>query len=96
MAKSRRFHSEQFKKDAVRRWTTSGAPASVVARELGIVPTLLTAWRERYAAEMNEATSGRAESLEDENRRLRRENASLREDREILEKAAAFFAKQRR
>ena len=73
-----------------------GSPAAVIGRELGIVPTLPPTWREKYAAETTNAVNGRVESLEDENRRLRRENASLREDREILEKAAAFFAKQRR
>ena len=96
MAKSRRVHSDQFKRNAVERWIKSGSPAAVIGRELGIVPTLLPTWREKYAAETTNAVNGRVESLEDENRRLRRENASLREDREILEKAAAFFAKQRR
>jgi len=45
---------------------------------------------------MNEASVTPKESLEDENRRLRRENAGLREDRGILKKAAAFFAKESR
>jgi transposase len=55
-------------------------------------------WRRKFgsAAAADGATTKPIVSIEDENRQLRRENAALREDREILKKAAAFFAKESR
>ncbi len=67
-----------------------------VARDLGISASLLQNWKQRMLEENEDLAGLRSETLEQENRRLRRENASLREDREILKKAAAFFAKESR
>ena len=67
-----------------------------VARDLGLSPSLLQNWNQRMLEENEDLAGSRSETLEQENRRLRRENASLREDREILQKAAAFFAKEPR
>ena len=88
MGKERRTFSAEFKRDAVARIAASGQGLSQTARALGIHPSLLLSWRRKLAV-MNETSVTRSESLEDENRRLRRENAGLREDREILKKAAA-------
>lgn len=94
MGKERRSFSQEFREAAVRRAATGGQSLTQIARELGIHPSLLQTWRRRHVqAQVEPVVSG---SLEDENRRLRRENASLREDREILKKAAAFFAKESR
>lgn len=98
MGKERRSFSEEFKREAVRRVAAGEHGLSHIARELGIHPSLLQTWRRKYGS--NGAAKAAAKpppmSLEDENRRLRRENAALREDREILKKAAAFFAKESR
>ena len=88
MGKERRTFSAEFKRDAVARIAASGEGLTQTARSLGINPSLLLSWRRKLAV-MNETSVTRSESLEDENRRLRRENAGLREDREILKKAAA-------
>ena len=97
MEKSRRSFTEEFKREAVRRVEAREHPASQIARELGINRSLLQYWRKVYAAASSAATTSKpSESFEEENRRLRRENASLREDRDILKKAAAFFAKESR
>ena len=88
MGKERRSFSAEFKRDAVARIAASGEGLTQTARSLGIHLSLLLSWRRKLAV-MNEASVTRSESLEDENRRLRRENAGLREDREILKKAAA-------
>jgi len=97
MGKQRRSFSEEFKRDAVGRVTGGGRPLTQVARELDVHPHLLQVWRKKYGANKpNEAVPQGGMSLEDEVRRLRRENAGLREDREILKKAAAFFAKESR
>jgi len=94
MGKQRRSFSEEFKRDAVRRVVAGQQGPSQIARDLGIHPTLLDAWRRKYGKGVG--TPKASVSLEEENARLRRENAALKEDREILKKAAAFFAKESR
>ena len=96
MGKERRSFSPEFKRDAVAVIAASGQGLSQTARSLGIHPSLLQAWRSKFEANDKPAESNPTESLEEENRRLRRENTGLREDREILKKAAAFFAKESR
>src|ERR1019366_1892856 len=94
MGKERRSFSLEFREAAVRRAAAGEKSLSQISRELGIYPSVLQTWRRRKPqSQVEPVVSG---SLEDENRRLRRENASLREDREILKKAAAFFAKESR
>jgi len=65
-----------------------------IARELGIHLETLRGWRRR--AQVNGEPGATVPSLEEENRRLRREMEILREEREILKKATAFFAKNTR
>ena len=91
----RRSFSEEFKVEAVRRAEAGGHAFTQIARELGIHPSLLQTWRRKHAIGVKDLVSAKKESShEDELRRLRRENAALREDREILKKAATFFAKE--
>jgi len=90
--KRRRAFSGEFKRNAVDRVLTGKQSLAQVARELKIDPSLLHGWKTKLGQEKTLVKA--TESLEDENRRLRRENASLREDREILKKASAFFAKE--
>ncbi len=98
MTKQRRIFSSEFKADAVRRCDGAGRTLTQVARELNIHPSLLQTWRRRNKAIAagSERIADVPASLDEEVRRLRRENAELREDREILKKAATFFAKQSR
>ena len=68
-----------------------------VARQLGVHVETLRNWRrepQQRSGGVN--ASATVPSLEEENRRLRRENARLLEEREILKKATAFFAKDAR
>ena len=75
---------------------SSGRSRADVARSLGISDTGLAKWvqadREREAREAN--PDGLSESELDELKRLRKENLELRTDREILRKAAAYFARE--
>jgi transposase len=96
MGKERRTYSAEFKRDAVARIAASGQSLSQTARSLGIQPSLLKLWRQKLQGVGEPTDRASDESLQEENRRLRRENASLREDREILKKAATFFAKESR
>jgi transposase len=77
-----------------------GRPVLEVARGLGVRPDMLRKWRRQLtaAADSREAFPGHGQlaSQDEEMRCLRREVAVLREEREILKKAAAFFAKESR
>ena len=85
-------YSLEFRREAVRLLRTSGRPIPQLARELGCSPQSLRNWARRV-----DVDAGRAEGLtgdeREELRRLRREVRTLTEEREILRKAAAFFAK---
>ena len=82
----------EFRREAVRLALTSGRTRKDVADDLGIGLSTLTRWvgRLRHAEEPEEAKM----DLTDELRRLRKENARLKQERVILKKAAAFFAKE--
>jgi transposase len=86
-------YAPEFKEEAVRLFRVSGRSLREVAEDLGIAPETLRRW----SAQM-EIDQGRRPGLtsdeREELRRLRRENARLREEREILKKAATFFARE--
>jgi transposase len=92
----RRTFNEQFKADTVRLVEQEGLKVAHVARDLGIHPNTLHVWLAdaRSARAGDDSTLG--EDEKSELARLRRENRILREEREILKKAAAFFAKESR
>jgi transposase len=85
-------YSLEFRREAVRLLRTSGRSVPQLAEELGCSPQSLRNW-----ARQLDADAGKAEGLSsderEELRRLRREVRTLTEEREILRKAAAFFAK---
>jgi transposase len=93
MKRVRRAFTPEFKQEAVRQVTELGRPASQVARELDLRPEQLRQWKKELARSGTVSVSARSETLEEENRRLRRELAVLRQEHEFLGKAAAFFAK---
>ena len=70
--------------------------AKAVAEELGISPKTLYGWLRQYRQEHGLRSEGdmRQESMEEELKRLRRENTRLKMEREILKKATAYFAKE--
>jgi transposase len=83
-------YGEEFRQEAVRLVIESGKSAGQVARDLGVNLWTLRDWVKKYRAD----EPPRRETLEEENRRLRRELAILKQEREILKKAAAYFAKE--
>jgi transposase len=91
MPRTRPPYPEQFRREAVELVKTSGRPSSEIAKDLGVTEQSLRNW-----VKQADVDAGRAHGLSSEEkeelRRLRRENRILREEREILKKAAAFFA----
>ena len=89
----RRKFSDGFKRDAVEIVTSSGKPIAQVARELGIYDSTLGNWVKQD--EINRGvrdgvtTAEREEVVE-----LRRENAHLRMERELLKRAVAFWVRE--
>jgi transposase len=67
-----------------------------VARDLDLTETALREWVNRARADRTDGKTGLTTAERDELARLRKENRILREEREILKKAAAFFANERR
>lgn len=97
MKRKPKVYSEDFRREAVRLTESGVKSLTQIARELGIHLETLRGWRRRYGrATAPEAAHGAVPSLEEENRRLRRENARLLEERDILKKATAFFARDAR
>ena len=94
MGKSRRKHSREFKLEAVKQVVEHGRTATEVADGLGINRNMLTRWKRQFEEDGDVAFpgNGRLTEVEEENRQLRKELATVRQEREILKKAAAFFA----
>jgi len=95
--RTRRRFSREFKLEAVRQLEAGGRLAEV-ARNLGIDPTVLRRWKTQVSLDPATAFpgNGRERDTADELRRLRKEVAQLRAERDFLKKAAAFFAKDSR
>ena len=86
----------EFRREAVELARLSDRPRAEVARSLGLSDSTLANWvnADRDARTRAEDPDGLSETERDELARLRRENAELKLDREILRKAAAFFARE--
>lgn len=94
--KQRRSFTREFKIEAVKLMENSDKSQEQIARELDITTTMLYNWRKKYG-------SGESRSIENESqltpeqlkiKQLELENARLREERDILKKATAFFANE--
>jgi transposase len=95
--KIRRKFDKAFKQSAVELWLNNGRQAVDVAKELGIDPQRLAAWRKRFAppppgGEGGGGAKRSAEQLEVENTGLRREIDYLRQQRDILKKTLGILS----
>ena len=90
---SRRRYTQEFKAETVSLIRSSGKSMSQICRDLGLADSTVSRWLAQA-----EVDAGQREGLTTEERQelslLRRENRVLREEREILRKAAAFFARE--
>jgi len=92
----RRRYSKQFKEDAVNLVLENGYGCAEVARRLGVCENNVNRWVREYRdhQETGPEDTKSPKEMEAELRRLRKENQRLLMEREILKKAAAFFAKE--
>lgn len=88
-------YSAEFKLEAIKRLEKSGEPITKFAAELGVKPTTMQGWVNKYrkSPESPFPGSGSLNPEDEKLRKLERENRELREENEILKKAAAYFAK---
>ena len=92
----RRQFSEEFRAQAVRLVLDEGKSVGAVAHDLDLTESALRQWVERARADRSGGKTGLTTAEREELARLRKENRILQEEREILRKAAAFFAKHQR
>jgi len=93
--RKRRSFSDEFKAETVRLIKASGKNIATVARELDLTETSVRRWVEQAEVDAGGGVTGPLTTEErEELGRLRRDVKTLRMEREILKKAAAFFAKE--
>ena len=88
----RKNYTDEFRQEAVRLLQVSGKSARQIGRELGVSQSVLSRWKKQ--ADASETVSYEDQSKNEELRQLRRENARLRMEHDILKKATALFAKE--
>jgi transposase len=94
--RARRQFTEEFKAGAVRLVLDEGRSVGAVARELDLTETAFRKWVEQARAEQTKGKSGLMKEEREELVRLRKALRIAEEERDILKKATAFFAKQSR
>jgi len=92
----RRSYTDEFKASAVQLVLDEGRTVAAAARDLDVTESALRTWVEYARADRTGGQIGLTTSEREELARLRKENRILLEEREILKKATAFFAKQNR
>ena len=95
MPDPKKLFTQEFRDEAVRLAQTSGRSRREIAADLGIGLSTLRNWIDRRRdRQIEQPPEGRQEDMAAELKRLRRENEVLRQEREILKRATAFFAKE--
>lgn len=84
------YYTEEFKKEAVKLVAEQGYQVSEAAKSLGVSASAIRKWVNLFGPEANKAEMAQ----QDEIKQLKKEVKRLRMEREILKKAAAFFAKE--
>lgn len=93
MLKHRNQYDEEFKKNAVKLSYASPKTVREIAEDLGISEGILYSWRKKYTAKGDKTSIA---TMEEELKSLRLENAELKMERDMLKKAAAYFAKHQK
>jgi transposase len=94
VSRPRRFFPPEYKAEVVELIRSTGKTVGQVAKELDLTETAVREWVKRADLDAGRRTDGLMTGEREELRRLRRENRDLGEEREILRKAAVFFARE--
>ena len=94
--RTRRSFTDEFKAGAIRLVLEEGKTVGAAARDLDLTESSLRNWVEQARADRTKGKTGLMTAEREELVRLRKELRVVQEEREILKKAAAFFAKQSR
>lgn len=96
MGRKRTKYSREFKVEAVKQLNSGELGVAELARRLGVTQTNLVQWRRQVEEKQKDAFpgSGNQNGTAGEIARLKRELAQVTEERDILKKATAFFAKE--
>ncbi len=89
----RKKYSEEFKKDAVNLLISSDQSARQVGKNLGINGDLLSKWKKDYYNENTNKVEKKIDPKDEVIKKLEKENASLRMERDILKKSIAIFSR---
>jgi transposase len=89
-----RPYPKEFKQGAIELARRRERPIAEVAHQLGVAESCLRRWLKQDQLDRRERDDGLTSAEREELRRLRRENARLKQEKEILRKAAAFFARE--
>lgn len=95
MGRERRSFTREFKREAVRLAESGDRPVAQVANDLGIDQSVLRRWIMQHQEDPEQSFpgKGRLKERDEEIRRLERELARVKEERDILKKAVAIFSK---
>ena len=99
MSDKRKKYSREFKVEAVNLLNTSGKTGREIEEDLGVGRGQIYRWRRQFEEEEAgslRAFPGNGKARDEELARLKRENAILREEREILRKAVAIFSRPKK
>jgi transposase len=98
VAKVQKVYTKEFKEEAVKLVQSSGKSAAQVARDLGVSDSAIYLWQKQLAEKGSDAFpgTGHQSELEEENRRLRRELETARQERDILKKVVSIFSREQR
>ena len=95
--RKRKKHTEEFKREAVRLLDNRGErTVADVAASVSVAENLLHAWKRKLGSAAEQVRRERGgETPDEELKRLRRENAQLKQERDVLKKSVAVFARDR-
>lgn len=98
MGRKNKRYTEEFKRDVLEMAAQEDVSVAQLSRDLGIAPSLIYKWRERYQVDgaNGELTPSTQRESEAEIRRLKRELAIAREERDILKKAIQVFSQDQK
>ena len=92
--KKQNAYPSEFKESAVKLALESDQPIAQTARDLGVNANTIHTWISKYSKPKKTAAERTDEHIYDENKRLKKELASVSQERDLLKKATAYFAKE--